>query len=120
MYQNYKNEIILAKVTNNLVAIRCLLVLLNFFVMFKVLIPSLLDILPSLQFLNITLRVSRIHLSVSFALFSVFYLNIGASKDFLQNMASLSTSSMCLVSTYYLKAKDSQSMSSFFLSTISV
>lgn len=54
-----KNEIILAKVTNDLVAIRCFLVffLLNFSVMFKLLIPSLLDILPSFQFLNITLWV---------------------------------------------------------------
>lgn len=54
-----KSEIVLAKVADDLVAIRCFLVfsLLNFSVMFKLLIPAFLDILPSFQFLNITLQV---------------------------------------------------------------
>lgn len=54
-----KNGIVSAKVTNDLVTIRCFLVfsLLNFFALFKLLIPSVLVICLSFQFLNITPQV---------------------------------------------------------------
>lgn len=93
--------------------------LLNFSVIFTMLIPSLLlNILPSLDFLislfRFLLPSSRAHLSLLCILLFLFYLNVGVSKDFLQDKTFLST--LVLASACHLKVKDY----SFFLSTVPI
>lgn len=116
-----KNEIILANVTNELVAIGHFLVLTFLWRLRCVSPPSSVTtlspflvfdydfsglFLPALEFLSL----SPLH-----SFFFSFHLNVGTSKDFLWDMASLSTLSVFLVSTYYLKVQDSIYISSFFL-----
>lgn len=82
--------------------------LLNFSVIFTMLIPSLLNILPSLDFLISFFRFlpsSRGHLNLLCILLFLFYLNVGVSKDFLQDKTFLST--LVLASACHLKVKGS-------------